>query len=34
MADNLNLVERFGRNSRVTFPFRRIRTLAEVPPET
>src|SRR5580765_604308 len=32
--DNLNLVERFGRNSRVTFPFRRIRTLAEVPPET
>ena len=32
--DNLTLVERFGRNSRVTFPFRRIRTLAEGPPET
>jgi phenylpropionate dioxygenase-like ring-hydroxylating dioxygenase large terminal subunit len=31
--DNLNVVERFGRNSRVTFPFQRIRKLAEVPPE-
>jgi len=31
--DNLNLVELFGRNSRVTFPFRRIAKLAETPPE-
>ncbi len=31
--DNLNVVERFGRNSRVTFPFQRIRKLAGVPPE-
>jgi phenylpropionate dioxygenase-like ring-hydroxylating dioxygenase large terminal subunit len=31
--DNLNLVEVFGRNSRVTFPFRRIVKLAETPPE-
>ncbi len=30
--DNLNVVERFGRNSRVTFPFRRIARLAQVPP--
>jgi phenylpropionate dioxygenase-like ring-hydroxylating dioxygenase large terminal subunit len=30
--DNLNVVERFGRNSRVTFPFQRIQKLAEVPP--
>jgi phenylpropionate dioxygenase-like ring-hydroxylating dioxygenase large terminal subunit len=31
--DNLNLVETFGRNSRVTFPFRRIEKLAALPPE-
>ena len=31
--DNLNLVELFGRNSRVTFPFRRIAKLAGAPPE-
>ncbi len=31
--DNLNLVEAFGRNSRVTFPFRRIAKLADMPPE-
>jgi phenylpropionate dioxygenase-like ring-hydroxylating dioxygenase large terminal subunit len=30
--DNLNVVETFGRNSRVTFPFRRIAKLADVPP--
>jgi phenylpropionate dioxygenase-like ring-hydroxylating dioxygenase large terminal subunit len=30
--DNLNLVELCGRNSRVTFPFRRIEKLASVPP--
>jgi hypothetical protein len=30
--DNLNLVEVFGRNSRVTYPFRRIAKLAETPP--
>jgi len=30
--DNLNLVEIFGRNSRVTYPFRRITKLAETPP--
>ncbi|HTO71353.1 MAG TPA: SRPBCC family protein [Myxococcota bacterium] len=30
--DNLNVVETFGRNSRVTFPFQRIRKLAQVPP--
>jgi phenylpropionate dioxygenase-like ring-hydroxylating dioxygenase large terminal subunit len=29
--DNLNLVELFGRNSRVTYPFRRITKLAETP---
>ncbi|TWT11813.1 aromatic ring-hydroxylating dioxygenase subunit alpha [Reyranella sp. CPCC 100927] len=31
--DNLNVIEQFGRNSRVTFPFRRIAKLADVPPE-
>jgi nitrite reductase/ring-hydroxylating ferredoxin subunit len=31
--DNLNLVELCGRNSRVTYPFRRIEKLADVPPE-
>ena len=31
--DNLNVVELFGRNSRVTYPFRRIARLAETPPE-
>ncbi|MEQ8346718.1 MAG: SRPBCC family protein [Sneathiellaceae bacterium] len=30
--DNLNVIEAFGRNSRVTFPFRRIEKLAAVPP--
>lgn len=29
--DNLNVIEQFGRNSRVTFPFRRIQKLAQVP---
>lgn len=29
--DNLTLVEHFGRNSRVTFPFRRIDKLAQLP---
>ena len=29
--DNLTLVERSGRNSRITFPFRRIEKLADVP---
>lgn len=29
--DNLTLVERFGRNSRVTFPFKRIEKLAAIP---
>ena len=29
--DNLNVVEHCGRNSRVTFPFRRIEKLADVP---
>jgi phenylpropionate dioxygenase-like ring-hydroxylating dioxygenase large terminal subunit len=29
--DNLNVVELFGRNSRVTFPFRRISKLAAIP---
>ena len=29
--DNLNLVDLFGRNSRVTYPFRRIRKLADLP---
>ncbi|MGH8674813.1 MAG: aromatic ring-hydroxylating oxygenase subunit alpha [Burkholderiales bacterium] len=31
--DNLNVVETFGRNSRVTYPFRRIEKLAKLPPE-
>ena len=31
--DNLNLVETFGRNSRVTFPFRRIEKLRALPPD-
>jgi choline monooxygenase len=31
--DNLNVVETFGRNSRVTFPFRRIEKLRALPPE-
>lgn len=30
--DNLTLVEHSGRNSRITFPFRRIEKLADVPP--
>ena len=30
--DNLNLVELCGRNSRITYPFRRIERLASVPP--
>jgi phenylpropionate dioxygenase-like ring-hydroxylating dioxygenase large terminal subunit len=30
--DNLNLIDLFGRNSRVTYPFQRIRKLAEVVP--
>ncbi len=29
--DNLTLLETFGRNSRITFPFKRIKKLAEVP---
>ncbi len=29
--DNLNVVENFGRNSRITFPFRRIEDLRETP---
>lgn len=31
--DNLNVVERFGRNSRIAFPFRAIEKLRAVPPE-
>ncbi len=31
--DNLNVIDLFGRNSRVTYPFQRIRKLAKVPPE-
>jgi len=31
--DNLNVIERCGRNARITFPFRRIEKLADVPPE-
>ena len=31
--DNLNVIEHFGRHSRVTFPFRRIQKLALVPAE-
>ena len=30
--DNLNLIEPFGRHCRVTYPFRRIAKLADVPP--
>jgi phenylpropionate dioxygenase-like ring-hydroxylating dioxygenase large terminal subunit len=32
--DNLNVAETFGRNSRVTFPFRRINELRDRPPHT
>ncbi len=31
--DNLNVIEHFGRNSRVTFPFQRIQKQAALPPE-
>src|SRR5439155_1665384 len=31
--DNLNVVETFGRNSRVTFPYRAINKLRAIPPE-
>lgn len=31
--DNLNVVEMFGRNSRIAFPYRRINKLRAVPPE-
>jgi choline monooxygenase len=31
--DNTNLVELFGRNGRITFPFRRIEKLADLPPQ-
>ena len=30
--DNLNVIDLFGRNSRVTYPFKRIEKLAKVPP--
>jgi phenylpropionate dioxygenase-like ring-hydroxylating dioxygenase large terminal subunit len=30
--DNLNVVERFGRNHRITFPYRTIERLRDVPP--
>lgn len=30
--DNLNVIDVFGRNSRVTYPFQRIQKLASVPP--
>jgi phenylpropionate dioxygenase-like ring-hydroxylating dioxygenase large terminal subunit len=30
--DNINLVEAFGRNSRISFPYRRIEKLRSVPP--
>jgi phenylpropionate dioxygenase-like ring-hydroxylating dioxygenase large terminal subunit len=30
--DNLNLIDLFGRHSRVTYPFQRIKKLAHVPP--
>ena len=29
--DNLNVIDRFGRNSRVTYPFQRIKKLTKVP---
>ncbi|WP_169545256.1 aromatic ring-hydroxylating oxygenase subunit alpha [Sneathiella aquimaris] len=32
-VDNINVIETFGRNSRVTFPFRRIEKLREIPRE-
>ncbi len=31
--DNLNVIETFGRHSRITYPFRRIEKLAAVPPQ-
>jgi len=31
--DNLNLLEIYGRNSRITFPFQRIKKLAELEPQ-
>jgi phenylpropionate dioxygenase-like ring-hydroxylating dioxygenase large terminal subunit len=31
--DNLTLLETFGRNSRITFPFKRIKKLTDVPPQ-
>lgn len=31
--DNLNLIDFYGRSSRVTYPFRRIEKLRDVPPE-
>lgn len=31
--DNLNIVESVGRNGRITFPFQRIESLRDVPPE-
>lgn len=31
--DNLNLVDLYGRSSRITYPFRRIKKLQAVPPE-
>ncbi len=30
--DNINVIESFGRNSRITFPYRRIEKLRKVPP--
>lgn len=31
--DNLNVIDLFGRNSRVTYPFQRIKKLAKIPPQ-
>jgi len=31
--DNLNVVETYGRNSRITYPFQRIEKLRELPPQ-
>ena len=31
--DNLNVIETFGVNSRITFPFRRVEKLRDIPPE-
>lgn len=31
--DNINVVENYGPNSRITFPFRRIEKLRKIPPE-